>query len=65
MKTFIKCHIFSLVRFLLCFLFKKRIYMLLGILENDEILVFCISYKIGLRFVHVFNLVYVVGNIVK
>jgi len=39
--------------------------MLLGILENDEILVFCISYKIGLRFVHVFNLVYVVGNIVK
>ena len=51
MKTFINFHTFSLVRFLLCFLFK--------------ILVFCISKKIELRFVHVFNLVYVVGNIVK
>jgi hypothetical protein len=65
MKTFIKWHIFSLVKFLLCFLFKKRIYVLLKILENDKILFFCISYKIELRFVHVFNLVYVVGNIIK
>jgi len=38
---------------------------LLEILENDKIKVLCISYKIGLYFVHVFNLVYVVGNIVK
>jgi len=39
--------------------------VLLEILENDKIIVFCISYKIGLRFVHVFNLVYVVGNIIN
>jgi len=39
--------------------------MLLEILENDKILVFYISYKIWLRSVHVFNLVYVIGNIVK
>jgi len=64
-ETFIKWHIFSLVRFLLCFLFIKRIYVLLEILKNDKILVFCIYYKIGLCFVHVFNLVYVVVNIVK
>jgi len=35
------------------------------ILKNDKILVFFISYKIGLRFVQVFNLVYVVENIGK
>jgi len=39
--------------------------VLLEILENDKILVFFISYKIGLRFVQVFNLVYVVENIGK
>jgi len=39
--------------------------MLLEFLENDKILVFCISYKIGLLFVHIFNLVYVVGNVVE
>jgi len=55
----------SLVKFLLCFLFKRRIYVLIEILENNKILVFCISYKIGLHFVHLFNLVYVIGNIVK
>jgi len=37
--------------------------VLLEILENDKILVFCITYKIGLHFVHVFNLVYVVGTL--
>jgi len=39
--------------------------VLLKLLENDKILVFCISYKIGLLFVHVFYLVYVVGNIIE
>ena len=34
--------------------------MLLKLLENDKILVFYISYKIELIFVHVFNFVYVV-----
>jgi len=39
--------------------------VLLELLENDKILAFCISYEIRLLFVYVFNLVYVVGNILK
>jgi len=37
---------------------------ILELLENDKILIFCISHKILLVFVHVFKLVYDVGNIV-
>jgi len=65
MEIFIKWYIFSHVKFILLFLFKKCIYVLLEILEKDKILVISISYKIELVFVHVFNLVYVVENIVK
>jgi len=52
--------IYFFLLFILFFLFQKRIYVLL-----DKILVISISYKIELVFVHIFNLVYVVENIVK
>jgi len=38
--------------------------VLLELLENDKILVFYISCRIKLQFIHIFNLVYDVGNIV-
>ena len=60
METFINDIYFSLVKFIVCFLFQNGIYVLLELLENNKILVFYISYIIELLFVHVFNLVYVV-----
>jgi len=46
MEIFIKYYIFSHVKFILFFLFQKRIYVLLELLEKDKILVISISYKI-------------------
>jgi len=39
-------YVFSFVKFLLCFLFQKCIYVQFELLNNDEILVFYISYII-------------------